>query len=143
MIIFVLFGGAGCTVPAGVAGVVEEANAGGMLGRWVGWDGGTAATVGLSSGSKCDGLEITGVGTSLTGVGVEPLVEGPAAADPSGKSLSTSVSRMMVLTAYLTALFSALAMMAAAVPYVFNGGLWGIPDDALLDGAALAALSFS
>lgn len=83
------------------------------------------------------------MGTSLTGVGAEPLVEGPAAADPSGKSLSTSVSRMMVLTAYLTALFSALAMMAAAVPYVFNGGLWGIPDDALLDGAALAALSFS
>lgn len=136
-----LFGGGGCTVPV-VAAVLEE-NAGGMLGRWVGWDGATAATVGFSSGSKCDGLEITGLGTSLTGAGAGLLVDGPAAADPSGKSLSTSVSRMMVLTAYLTALFSALAMMAAAVPYVFNGGLWGMPDEALLDGVALAALSFS
>lgn len=54
-----------------------------------------------------------------------------------GKILSTSVSRMMVLTAYLTALFSALAMMAAAVPYVFSGGLCDIPD------GPPAGLSFS
>lgn len=103
----------------------------------------TAVAVGLSSGSKSDGLQISGVGTSLTGAGARPLVDGPAGADPMGKSLSTSVSRMMVLTAYLTALFSALAMMAAAVPYVFNGGLWDIPVEALLAGVTPVALSFS
>lgn len=74
----------------------------------------------LSSGSKCDGLEITGTGTSLAAGAAGALVDGPAAAaaaaDPMGKSLSPSVSRMMVLTAYLTALFSAFAMIAAAVP---------------------------
>lgn len=72
----------------------------------------------LSSGSKCDGLEITGAGTSLAAGAAGALVDGPAAAaaDPMGKSLSPSVSRMMVLTAYLTALFSAFAMIAAAVP---------------------------
>lgn len=73
----------------------------------------------LSSGSKCDCLEITGAGTSLAAGAAGVLVDGPAAAaaaDPMGKSLSPSVSRMMVLTAYLTALFSAFAMIAAAVP---------------------------
>lgn len=54
-----------------------------------------------------------------------------------GKIFSTSVSRMMVLTAYLTALFSAFAMIAAAVPYVFSGGLCDIPDGPPVD------LSFS
>lgn len=44
----------------------------------------------------------------------------------------------MVLTAYFTALFSAFAMMAAAVPYVFSGGLWDIPNE-----PAAVVLSFS
>lgn len=119
LIIFVLFGGC-CTVAVVPVVVALEDNAGGMLGRcWVGCAGAAVvdtAGLGLSSGAKCVGLEITGVGTSLTGVTGGALVDGPAGAEPMGKSLSTSVSRMMVLTAYLTALFSALAMMAAAVP---------------------------
>lgn len=113
----------------------------------------TAATtvVAFSSGSKCDGLEITGAGTSLAGAGAEGAGAGGAetgtlaagwpaagAAEPMGKIFSTSVSRMMVLTAYLTALFSAFAMMAAAVPYVLSGGLCDIPD-----GPPVVALSFS
>lgn len=111
----------------------------------------TAAVVAFSSGSKWDGLEITGAGTSLAGAwpeeegvgagGDEVLAAGwvGGGAVPTGKIFSTSVSRMMVLTAYLTALFSAFAMMAAAVPYVFSGGLCDIPNEP----AAAADLSFS
>lgn len=88
---------------------------GGLLDRCMG-----AIGLGFSSGSVCGpALEITGGGTSLVGVAAGlVLVDGLAAAfaDPMGKSLSPSVSRIMVLTAYLTALFSAFAMMAAAVP---------------------------
>lgn len=75
---------------------------------------------GFSSDSRWDGLEITGAGTSLDGPGFGAA---DAAAPATGATLSPSVSLIIVLNANFTALFSALAKMAAAVPYVFRGGL--------------------
>lgn len=111
------------------AGPEVEANADGFP-RCIGWWCGLLSTFGLSSWSSWDGLEMTGAiwATSLT-TEVEAALDVDGAPPPTGiggSASNGSVSRMIVLNANLTASFSALARIAASVPYVLSGGLTGI-----------------